>query len=379
MPERICNIMKIICNREKLLQAFQTVAAVAPARSPKPILQNVKLEVTPEKATLMATDLEIGIRYEVAGVEVEAPGAAVLPVGRFGSILRESSDTTFRIESDGEGSTVRGERSQFKLPSESPQDFPSIAEFAESSFYEVSARLLRELIRRTIFATDSESSRYALGGVKLEWQSGVLTAVGTDGRRLAKMEGPSQAVGEPAPFGDVIVVPMRAMQLLERALGDEGAEVQLAIRQNDILVRNPRCTIFARLLEGRYPRWRDVFPHRPNSIQLDLPVGPVYSAVRQAAIVTSEESRGIDFTFGDGSLVLSGQTAEIGQSRVELPISYDGTPLSITLDPRYVMDFLKVLDPEKTFRLDLQDRDAAAVCTTDDGYGYVIMPLARDR
>jgi DNA polymerase-3 subunit beta len=87
----------------------------------------------------------------------------------------------------------------------------------------------------------------------------------------------------------------------------------------------------------------------------------------------------VDFTFGGGSLVLAGQTAEVGQSRVELPIAYDGSPFSITLDPRFVIDFLKVLEPEKSFTIDLQDSDAAAVCTTDDGYGYVIMPLARDR
>src|SRR3954465_11009292 len=386
--------MKITCNREKMLHAFQTVAAIAPARSPKPILQNVKLEVAKDKATLMATDLEVGIRYEVDGIEADAPGSAVLPVGRFGSILRESSDATFRIESGNEGTTIRGERSQFKLPSENPQDFPPIAEFGESSYYEVSARLFRELIRRTIFATDNESSRYALGGVKLEFKDGQLTAVGTDGRRLAKMDGAVQSVGEPAPFGDVTVVPTRAMQLLERALAEDGSEVQLAVRQNDILVKNPRATIYSRLLEGRYPRWRDVFPQRPNATKIDLTVGPVYAAVRQAAIVTSEESRGIDFTFGDGSLVLSGQTAEVGQSRIELPIAYDGQTIAITLhppiaydgqtiaitlDPRFVNDFLKVLEPEKSFTIDLQDSDAAAVCTTDDGYGYVIMPLARDR
>ncbi len=84
-------------------------------------------------------------------------------------------------------------------------------------------------------------------------------------------------------------------------------------------------------------------------MKIDLVVGPVYSAVRQAAIVTSEESRGIDFTFGEGTLVLAGQTAEVGQSRIELPIAYDGQSISITLDPRFVSDFLKVLEPEKTF------------------------------
>lgn len=371
--------MKITCNREKMLHAFQTVAAVAPARSPKAILQNVKLEVSKDAATLMATDLEVGIRYEVSGVEVDAPGTAVLPVARFGSILRESSDATFRLEAGNDGTQVRGERSQFKLSSENPLDFPPIAEFGESSYYEVSARLFRELIRRTIFATDNESSRYALGGVKLEWKDNLLTAVGTDGRRLSKMDGPAQAVGTPAPFGDVTVVPTRAMTLLERALAEDGSEVQIAVRQNDILVKNPRATIYSRLLEGRYPRWRDVFPQRPSSTKIPLTVGPVYAAVRQAAIVTSEESRGIDFTFGEGSLVLAGQTAEVGQSRIELPIAYDGPSISITLDPRFVSDFLKVLEPEKTFTFDIQDSDAAAVCATDDGYGYVIMPLARDR
>ena len=89
--------------------------------------------------------------------------------------------------------------------------------------------------------------------------------------------------------------------------------------------------------------------------------------------------RGIDFTFGEGSLVLAGQTAEVGQSRIELPIAYDGPSISITLDPRFVIDFLKVLDAEKTFSLEVKDGDSAATCSTDDGYGYVIMPLARDR
>ena len=160
----------------------------------------------------MATDLEVGIRYEVAGVEVDAPGAAVLPVDRFGSILRESSDDTFRIESDSDGTTIRGERSQFKLPVRKPAGVSRRSpSSAKRAYYEVSARLFRELIRRTIFATDNESSRYALGGVKLEWKDNMLTAVGTDGRRLAKMEGPAQAVGQPAPFGDVTVVPTRAM------------------------------------------------------------------------------------------------------------------------------------------------------------------------
>ncbi len=370
--------MKVTCEREALLAAFQTAAAVVPSRSPKPILQNIKLEVSDQGAILLATDLEIGIRIQVPGIQVQVPGSAILPLSRFGSILRETSDANLHLESDGQGTLVRGERSEFKLPAENPQDFPSVAEFTENAYHELPARLLRELIRRTIFATDNESSRYALGGVLLEMAADKITAVGTDGRRLAKMEVPASSVGGHQSGDSMTIVPTKAMQLIERALTDGDAEIQLAARANEVLVRSPRATIYSRLVEGRFPKWRDVFPHRTNVARVELTVGPLHSAVRQAAIVTSEESRGVDFNFENGSLVLSGRAAELGQSRVELPIAYDGPPLSITLDPRYVSDFLKVLDPEKIVAIELKDAESAAVCTTDDGYGYVIMPLARD-
>ncbi|MCA9248034.1 MAG: DNA polymerase III subunit beta, partial [Planctomycetales bacterium] len=135
--------MKIRCNRESLLSAYQMAAAVAPARSPKPILQNVKLEASAEDAKLLATDLEIGIRIEVPGVETEAAGAAILPLGRFGAILRECSDVSLTIESDDQGTVVQGERSRFKLPAQDPAEFPSIAEFDVEKFHEVPARLMK--------------------------------------------------------------------------------------------------------------------------------------------------------------------------------------------------------------------------------------------
>ena len=372
--------MKVTCHREQLLQAFQTVAAVAPARSPKPILQNVKLEAVESgaPATLLATDLEVSIRHAVDGVEVEAPGAVVLPVTRFGSMLRESSDATFRIETDGQKTVIRGERSTFNLPSENPAEFPPVAAFEEETCYQIPTRLLKEMIRRTIFATDNESSRYALGGVKMELDDGRLFAVGTDGRRLAKMEGPIERNGEPTPLGDATIVPGRSLQLIDRVLGDDGA-VRLALRQSEALVATEKATISTRLLEGRFPKWRDVFPQRNESAQIELTVGPFFAAVRQAMIVTSEESRGVDFQFGGGTLLLVGQAAEVGESRVEMPIAYEGDTIAIMLDPRFLVDFLKTLDAEKSFTLDLVDGDQAAVAKVDDGYGYVVMPLARDR
>ena len=175
------------------------------------------------------------------------------------------------------------------------------------------------------------------------------------------------------------IIPTRSLQLVERALSDADAEIKIAAHTNNVQIQSPRVTIYSQLVEGRFPKWQDVFPKRDDAVKIEMPVGQFHSAVRQAAIVTSEESRGIDFTFGEGNVVLSGQTAETGQSRIEMPIPYDGPPITIMLDPKYMSEFLRVLDAEKSFTLEIKGDKNAAVCSTDDGYGYVIMPMARDK
>jgi DNA polymerase-3 subunit beta len=371
--------MKATCQRDKLLHAFQMAASVAPSRSPKPILQNVKLEVTEDKAILMGTDLEVGVRVEVEGISVESPGSVVLPRDRFGKILSESSDECLNLESNGGKVVVRGSRSQFQLPSENPDEFPSVVSFDEQKYHEMPARFFREVIRRTVYATDNESSRYALGGVLMELSENGLTAVATDGRRLARQEGPATSVGGQVSGDKMTIVPTKTMQLLDRALGDNEENIFFAARENDILVRSGRVTVYSRLVEGRFPKWRDVFPRREGMLKIELTVGPFFAAVRQAAIVTSDDRRGVDFTFGGGKIVFDCHGAEMGESHIELPIAYDGADIGITLDPRFLNDFLKVLNPEQTFTMELRNAESAAVCSTEDGYAYVIMPLARDQ
>ena len=82
--------MKLHCHRPSLMSAFQVVNAVVPSRTPREILKNIKLEVKGDKATLIGTDQEVGIRYEIQGVESTDSGEILLPSARMISILRES-------------------------------------------------------------------------------------------------------------------------------------------------------------------------------------------------------------------------------------------------------------------------------------------------
>jgi DNA polymerase-3 subunit beta len=355
------------------------VSGVAPARSPKPILQNLKLVADPDEgATLMATDLEVGIRHRVLGMKVDRPGTVILPTARIGSILRTSNDIEIDVEADGDHLWVRGLHSEFQLPAEDPGLYPEVPDFAATSYHTVRAADLRKLIRRTIFATDVESTRYALGGVLVELTAESITMVGTDGRRLAKMTAAATASGTVDSAGSP-VIPVKALKLIERNLTDDDVDVQIAIQAGAaVLVRTDAAVIYSRLVEGRFPRYQDVFPAQVE-VRIPLEAGPLRLAVEQASIVTNEESRGVDFQFADGVLKLNSQAADIGSSHVEMPIAYEGKVLEITFDPRYLADALKTLDDNAAITAELIDSRNAAVFKTDDHYTYVVMPLTRDR
>src|SRR6516162_10174496 len=161
--------MRAFCNRDSLLNAFSMVSGVIPARSPKPILQNIRLTVdTEEGSVLMGTDLDVGIRHQVLGVRVECNGIVILPTVQVGSILRTCGDEELELISDNDHLTVRSQQAEFVLPVEDAGSFPEVPNLGSESYYVIRAAQLKKLIRRTVFATDLESARYALGGVLLE-------------------------------------------------------------------------------------------------------------------------------------------------------------------------------------------------------------------
>ena len=371
--------MKILCNRIGLLDAFSKVSGVIPAKSPKPIIQCAKLTVTEDGSTLMGTDLEVGIRHTVPGVKIDRPGSVILPTAQIGQILRTSTDEELSIEADGERLVVRGLNSEFKLSTEDPDLFPEVPDFTADAYHVITPGNLRTLIRRTAFATDVESTRYALGGVLVEVDGSTLSMVGTDGRRLAKQSTDVEAEGKPGWPSHPPVIPLKALKLIDRNIDDDDPPVHLAFPGSSaVLIRTAEAVIYSRLVEGRFPRYQDVFP-AAAAVKVTIEAGPFLGAIAQAQIATSNESRGIDFEFSNGTLRLTANAADIGASRVELPIDYDGQTIAITFDPRYLVDALKTIEADESVTIDLIDGKSAAVLRTEDNFTYIAMPLTREK
>ena len=368
--------MKIVCHREGLLSACQLASAAVASRDVKPILKNLKAVVADDRCTLMATDLELGIRLEVRGIKVEDPGSALLPTSRLVSILREATDEEMTIEAGPDSCIVRGASAEFEMPGEDSSAFPDIPSFAEEKFHEIAAGVLKEMTRRTIFAAAAaEHSRFgATTGILVELEEGKATMVATDGRRLALAIGAAEVHGNHSTKGQMPVVPAKAMLLLERNLTEPDEKVRISMKPNEVLMKTERAMIYSRLVEGRFPNYRQVLPAK-HGAKIPLFVGPFLSAVRQAAIMTDEDSKRVTFNFAKKKLTLQARGAESGRSKVEMPVDHDGKAIEISFDPKFLVDMLRVLEPDTQLVLEVTDSATPAVFRHEPSYLYVVVPL----
>lgn len=367
--------MKVICHREGLLAACQLANAAIPAKELKPILKNLKAVAGDGRCTLIATDQEVGIRLDVQGLTIEEPGEAILPAARLIAILREARDAELTIDADPNACLVRGGSVEFEMPSEDPAQFPDFPTFTDERYHEISAGTLREMIRRTVFATAEETARFSMTGVMWELDGGQARLVATDGRRLALTEGTATATGGHSTKGQTPVVPTKAMHLLERNLADDPEDtVKVCLRPNDVLFRTGRSVIYSRLVEGRFPDYRAVLPKK-SAAQIRLNVASFQTAVRQAAIMTDSDSKRVTFKFGRDKLTLLAQGATAGRSKIEMPLEYDGKPIDVNFNPDYLIDMLKVLPADADLSVELTDGASPGLFRCGTDYSYLVMPL----
>src|SRR5579871_1635830 len=179
--------MKMTCQRDALLVACQMVSAAVPTRTTKEILSCVKAVAQEDSLTLVAFDTEVGIRYELRGVQVKRAGSSIIPINQLTQILRESSADQIDLDSNAEGTKVKIGTSRFTMPTRPVDEFPDIPAFDDGgSYHEIAAGILRTLIKRTVFAADKKESgsRFVLKGVLWEAEEKTARLVATDTKRL---------------------------------------------------------------------------------------------------------------------------------------------------------------------------------------------------
>ena len=367
--------MNIKCNREALFEAVQLASSIVPTRTPKPILQCAKLETGPEDQELIviATDNEMTIRYVVSHVQVEAPGATVVSAERLSGILRETKDKTICLEASGETCEIVGQDSRFRLRVEDPEDFPVIKVSQEEGGLRIKAGVLKEMFRKVSFAVARESSQYALNGVLWEQRDKKLRMVATDGRRLAQVDGEVIATGKTAEQ-QAAIVPIKVINSVGRILHDLDEEVQVGLIGNQVVIRTAAVEICGILVQGRFPNYKEVIPSEADK-KVTFKVEALQSALRRAALLTNEHSRGVALSFSDEQVRFSSSTPEAGEAEIDITLSdYHSDAVEIGFNPQYLLEMLRIVDEDEV-TFEFSDGKKPGLLRCGKSFLYVVMPV----
>ena len=366
--------MKIRFNKSALQEALSLVISVIPSRTPKPILQCLRITANEEGVRLSGTDLEVGINCLVAQVEVSEPGEVVLPADRVAAIVRESVDEVIEFESEDATIHIRGRDSHFTIYGHDLGQYPQIPESDGTSDLEISLGSLQRGIELTLFSTAKESTRYAINGVLWEVNEDILTMVGTDGRRLARALMPLSDTPSEALASRGIIVPGKTMALLDKISGNTNEKVVIKLVDNQILFTCGHIDICSNLVEGNFPKYEDIIP-KDYTKSVTLSTAQTLSAVRRAALLISEDSKGIKVAVGQGVMVFSSRAPETGDAQIDMEVEYDGEPIEVGFNPQFLIDVLKVIKGDQ-FVLELGNKDRPGKIRAGEDYIYIVMPVS---
>ncbi len=369
--------MKTRLPRQEFFDALGAVAAVTSGRTTKPILSCVKVTTEADSVQLSATDGELALQLGVGSFAVEQPGETVVSADRLLSIIRELPDAEIQLETDDRHCVVRGEGSEFKIFTQTAADFPAITAFDDDPDLVIDGRELWRMINLTIYAAARETSRYAINGVLWEKEGKRLFLVATDGRRLARAGG---SIMESTSADFQVIVPAKALNVFERVFTPgrerDAWSLDMKVMPNQVLFRSGDRMLSTALVEGNFPKYQDVIP-KETSREARLNRVEFHGAVRRAALLTTEEARAVKLSFSDGQLVITAQSPEQGEARIEMPIEFDGDPLEIGFNPAFVNDALKALSVD-TVAIELHESFRPGLLRGEDKneFLYVVMPVS---
>ncbi|MDD4893850.1 MAG: DNA polymerase III subunit beta [Candidatus Omnitrophica bacterium] len=360
--------MKLEVEKNTLLNGIQKVQNVISSKSTLPILSNILIDAQQSKLKLTATDLDIGISCAVP-VDIQEPGIITIPAKRFGDIIKELPDDSVSINTKKNNLVIIETKScQFKIMGLPCEDFPKLPEFKEGGVIKIEQPVLKEMLTLTSFAVSLDETRYILNGILFKINQNKLTLVATDGKRLAIIE---RKLKQDTEKDLQLIVPLKTIQELNRNLQDEG-ELSMLLGNNQALFDLGAAVIISRLIEGEFPDYQQVIPPAAEN-KVNVNRENFLLAVKRAALLSTPDYQAVKLEVFKNKLVVSKSTPDVGESREEISMEYQGKEIAIGFNPNYLIDVLKNLKEDKV-AFELTDTEKPGVLRID-GYVYIVLPM----
>jgi DNA polymerase III subunit beta len=377
--------MELVIERVSLQNSLAMVQGIVERRNTVPILGHVLIEPEGNKLKLSATDLEVGIRTEVA-CKASEKSSLTLNARKLFEIVREAEGDEVAFKSlDNDWVELKCGRARFKMMGLDPRSFPAMpsqstkgsaepARKAVRGDLKVAATVLAAMIDKTLFAVSPDEARYNLSGVYIDSpEAGLARMVATDGHRLSLID--REVAGFSMKGGAII--PRKGMAELRKLLDQAGdGEVELTLDGALAWIKRGATEVSMRLVEGEFPDYRGVIP-KQSRYQVAVGRDALLSAIKRAAIFSNERYHGVKLGLSSGTLTVLSASPEMGEASETIDVEFGGDEFSIGFNASYVQQVLGVIPEGTDAVLGLSDEVSPGVITTpsDSQFTYVVMPM----
>lgn len=371
--------MKIVCQKKPLLLGMTAIAGVIPSRTTIDDLKCVYIQCREGGMTLIGSDSVMALKYKVKEAVSNGDCDILIAMDRILPILKSLVSDVVNITVTERKVCIKSGGSEFNLSDKEAVDFPMSQLFGSlkmTDVYCVAPVAFRSCIQKTLFAVSIVDAKLpCLEGVNHRFMDdGKILMSATDRRRIGIMLCPYSSIGIPIKPDVPPSVPSKAMSLVEKCFLDDKEPIQIFSAGNYVAYYSDGITIITGTLSGKYPDVLKSIPKEPPVASVDLVLHPFSAAVQQSMLVRNEESAGVEFCFEKGNLSLKSKAANVGDSQIEMPIVYEGDPMTLKIDPRYIAEFLRVLAPLSQIKCNIIAPDEVVVFHVDD-YRYVVCTI----
>ncbi len=373
--------MKVSCLQENLARGLATVSRAVATRSTLPITANVLLVTDEGRLKLAATDLSTALSCWI-GAKVEEEGAITIPHRLLGDFVNSLPNDKIDLSLPPRGRQLRivCARNEASIGGVDAEDFPPIPQVADGLSVTVKAEDLRKAITRVVFAAANDESRPVLTGVHTLLDGDKLTMAAADGFRLSVFDLPLQT---PADGRTEVIIPARALDGLNRLLGDEEEPVELRVNasRTTALFKLKNVEMVTQLIQGNFPNYSQLIPGAYTTRAV-LDVGEFLRETKIASIFARDGSGIVRLQVfpGEGGmpgrLVISAKAEEIGDNQGEIDSVVEGEAMKVAFNGKYLADVLNVLDSGQV-ALETTTSSSPGVLRPvgNDAYVHVVMPM----
>ena len=366
--------MKLEIDKRDLLSLIGKTQNIVEKRNTMPILVNVLLEVDQSTLKVFATDLEVSLTDQIK-VQVHQTGKVAVSAKSLFDIAKELSEGPITlIKKENNWLEIRQGKYTSKIVGISADEYPIFPTYNSQAFISIDAKVLKEMIDKTIYSVSNDETRYHLNGVFFELSpQGGIKMVATDGHRMSLVNKPMGETSLGANQG--VIIPRKGLHEIKKILEGVDGNVEIAIEGSQFVLKHSSTVLMIRLIEGKYPNYQQFIPQKLSQ-KVMISRESFLTSLKRVSLLANVKSKAVLLNLSNGRMEISSNNPELGDAKEEIEVDYQGGEIKIGFNAKYITDILTSMDQDK-IDFELNDHLSPGLMRphNDATYTCVIMPM----